>query len=165
MRVKPAELVLSLGILVLGIAVAVGTARLPSAGGYSRIGPNFMPAAVAAGLILLGIWLTYEALTGGWRDMPDAPEASGQHSFHAGAFVWVSIGLFAQMLLIHWAGFVLAAATLFMCVARGFGSARPARDFAIGIVMALGVFFFFVRFLNVNLPAGWLKPILGSAGI
>jgi putative tricarboxylic transport membrane protein len=165
MRVKTAELILSLGVLALGIAVAVGTARLPSAGGYARIGPNFMPAAVAGGLILLGVFLIYEALTGGWRGTPDAPEASGQHSFHARAFAWVSIGLFAHMLLIHWAGFVLAGAALFMCVARGFGSSRLARDCAIGVVMALGVFFFFVRFLNVNLPAGWLKPILGSAGI
>ena len=70
-----------------------------------------------------------------------------------------------QMLLIHRAGFVLAQAALFVCVARGFGSVRPARDFAIGIALALGVFLFFVKFLNVNLPAGWLQPILGTAGI
>jgi hypothetical protein len=31
--------------------------------------------------------------------------------------------------------------------------------------MGLGVFLFFVRFLNVSLPAGLLKPLLGSAGI
>jgi hypothetical protein len=50
-------------------------------------------------------------------------------------------------------------------VARGFGSLRLARDFAIGFILALSVFLFFVKFLNVNLPAGWLKPILGGAGI
>jgi len=27
------------------------------------------------------------------------------------------------------------------------------------------VFEFFVKLLNVNLPAGWLQPILGAAGI
>jgi putative tricarboxylic transport membrane protein len=59
----------------------------------------------------------------------------------------------------------VAGALLFTCVARGFGSSRPARDLAIGVLMAVGIFFFFVRFLNVNLPAGWLKPLLGSAGI
>jgi putative tricarboxylic transport membrane protein len=165
MRVKTPELLLSLGILALGIALAVGTATLPSAGGYARIGPNLMPGVVAGGLILLGIWLLYEVFSGDWRGSPDPPEASGLHRFHTGAFVWVSIGLFAHMLLIHWAGFVLAGAILFMCVARGFGSARLARDFTIGVVMGLAVFFFFVRFLNVNLPAGWLQPILGSAGV
>ena len=165
MRFNTAELLLSLAILALGISVAVGTAMLPSAGGYARIGPNFMPGAIAAGLILLGLWLTYEAVSGGWRGVPDAPEASGMHAFHTGAFVWVTIGLFAHMLLINRGGFVVAGALLFTCVARGFGSSRPARDLAIGVLMALGIFFFFVRFLNVNLPAGWLKPLLGSAGI
>jgi hypothetical protein len=29
----------------------------------------------------------------------------------------------------------------------------------------MAVFLFFVRFLNVNLPAGWLQPILGTAGL
>jgi putative tricarboxylic transport membrane protein len=164
MKAKPAELIISLAVLALGIAMAVGTTRLSAAGGYARIGPNAAPAVVAGGLILLGIWLLYETLSGGWRSaIPH--EAAGEHRFYAGAFIWVSAGLFAQMLLIHRAGFVLAQAVLFTCVARGFASTRPIRDFAIGLVLALGVFLFFIKFLNVNLPAGWLKPLLGSAGI
>ena len=81
------------------------------------------------------------------------------------AFAWVSAGLLLQMALIHRAGFVLAAMALFACVARGFGSARTARDLALGLVLGLAVFLFFVKFLNVNLPAGWLTPILGGAGL
>jgi putative tricarboxylic transport membrane protein len=166
MKYKPAELVLSLAVLVLGIAVAVGTSQLSSAGGYARIGPNVAPAVIAGGLILLGIWLSYEALSGGWRNaVPDDPEARGEHRFYASAFIWVTVGLFAQIFLIHRAGFVLAQAVLFTCVARGFGSAKLPRDFAIGLLLGLTVFLFFVKFLNVNLPAGWLGPILGGAGI
>jgi putative tricarboxylic transport membrane protein len=67
--------------------------------------------------------------------------------------------------LIHRAGFVLAQAALFACVARGFGSAKLLRDIAVGIFLGLAVFLFFVKFLNVNLPAGWLQPILSGAGI
>jgi putative tricarboxylic transport membrane protein len=77
----------------------------------------------------------------------------------------VSIGLVAQMLLIHRAGFVLAQATLFTCVARGFGSKRSPRDFAIGLALGVVVFLFFVKFLNVNLSAGWLAPMMPGAGI
>jgi putative tricarboxylic transport membrane protein len=165
-KAKPAELALSLSVLALGIAVAVGTSQLSSAGGYARIGPNVAPAIIAGGLILLGAWLTYEALSGGWRNaIPDDPEARGEHPFHIGAFIWVSVGLIAQIFLIHSAGFVLAQAALFASVARGFGSAKPARDFAIGLILGLAIFLFFVKFLNVNLPAGWLAPILGGAGI
>ena len=54
---------------------------------------------------------------------------------------------------------------LFALVARGFGSRRWARNVAIGLVLALAIFLFFVKLLNVNLPAGWLTPLLGSAGI
>ncbi|HXV84785.1 MAG TPA: tripartite tricarboxylate transporter TctB family protein [Candidatus Binatia bacterium] len=166
MKTKPAELIISLAVLALGAAVAVATANLSNAGGYARIGPNAAPAVIAGGLILLGSWLLYESLSGGWRNsIADQPEARGEHPFYTSAFLWVSLGLFAEMLLIHRAGFVVAQAALFACVARGFGSRRAARDLAIGFVLALGVFLFFVKFLNVSLPSGWLRPILGTAGI
>ena len=163
---SPAEVALSLGVIALGIGVAAGTAMLPSEGGYAGIGPNFVPGVVGAGLILLGVWLGYEAFAGGWRSAPpDDPRARGEHAFHGVSFAWISIGLFAHMALIAKGGFVLAGVVLFACVARGFGSARPARDVAIGLVLALAVFLFFVKLLNVGLPAGWLAPLLGAAGI
>jgi putative tricarboxylic transport membrane protein len=160
MRRPGAEIALSFGVLALGIGVAAVTATLPSEGGYAGIGPNFIPAVVAAGIIALGLWLSYEAFSGGWRVMPEHAE-----TFVAAPFVWVSAGLFLHMALIGWAGFVIAGTALFACVARGFGSQRIARDIAIGLVLALGVYLFFVKLLNVNLPAGWLAPLLGGAGI
>ncbi len=166
MRRSAAEIALSLGVLALGLGVAGVTASLPSEGGYAGIGPNFIPAVVGAGIILLGSWLAYEAITGGWRNAaPDDAVARGEHAFNGAAFGWISAGLFAHMALIGWSGFVIAGVVLFACVARGFGSTRVARDLAIGLVLSLAVFLFFVKLLNVNLPAGWLKPLLGSAGI
>lgn len=163
---RPAELALSLGVLALGIGASVVAFDLPEAGGYARIGPNFVPKVVAGGLILLGIWLLVECFTGGWREpVPDDPAERGEHAFVWPAFAWVSAGLLAQMALVHTAGFVLAAMVLFACVARGFGSTRIARDLAAGLALGLGVFLFFVKFLNVNLPAGWLLPLLGGAGL
>ena len=160
------ELALSLGVLALGLGACVVAFSLPEAGGYARVGPNAMPEAVAIALVALGGWLLFEVYTGGWRDaVPDDPAERGEHPFVFAAFAWVSAGLFLQMALIHTAGFVLAAAALTACVARGFGSTRVARDLGIGVVLGLAVFLFFVRFLNVNLPAGWLKPLLGGAGI
>jgi putative tricarboxylic transport membrane protein len=69
------------------------------------------------------------------------------------------------MALIGWAGFVVAGTVLFICVARGFGSRRLARDVAIALVFTLAIYLFFVKLLNVGLPAGWLAPVLGGAGI
>ena len=155
-----AEIALSLGVIALGAGVAGVTATLPSEGGYAGIGPNFIPAVVGAGIILLGVWLSFEAFTGGWRKR-DEPAGVFQPS----PFLWVTAGLFAHMVLIGWAGFVIAGIALFACVARGFGSRRYVRDVVIGLALALAVFFFFVKLLNVNLPAGWLAPLLGGAGI
>jgi putative tricarboxylic transport membrane protein len=158
--VRPAEIALSLGVLALGIGVAAVTATLPSEGGYAGIGPNFIPAVVAGGIVLLGLWLGFEAFTGGWRNRGEQAEA-----FEAGPFLWVSAGLFAHMALISRSGFVIAGTALFACVARGFGSRRLARDLAVALALSLGIHLFFVKLLNVNLPAGWLAPILGGAGI
>jgi putative tricarboxylic transport membrane protein len=153
-------------VLALGLGVAGVTATLPSEGGYAGIGPNFFPGVVSAGIVLLGIWLSVEAFGGGWRGAaPDDAHERGEHAFHAAAFGWISAGLFAHMVLIGWAGFVIAGIVLFACVARGFGSARIARDLALGLVLSLAVYVFFVKLLNVNLPAGWLAPILGTAGV
>ena len=157
---SPAEVALSLGVVALGVGVAAVTATLPSEGGYAGIGPNFIPAVVGAGIILLGVWLSIEAFTGGWRKRAEEVEV-----FEKNPFLWVSGGLFAHMALIGWAGFVIAGTVLFACVARGFGSPRWVRNVAVGLVMSIGIFLFFVKLLNVNLPAGWLAPILGSAGI
>lgn len=160
------DLVLSAGVIALGGFALVTALRLPSAGGYSGIGPNAIPIAVAGGLTALGVWLLIEALAGGWRvRVSDDARERGEHAFHAGAFAWVSAGLFAQMALMSTAGFVLAAGVLFVCTARGFGSLRPVRDAAIGLLLGLGIFLFFVKFLSVGLPAGWLTPVLGGAGI
>jgi len=155
-----AEVALSLGVIALGVGIGVVTATLPSEGGYAGIGPNFIPAVVGAGIILLGVWLGFEAFTGGWRSRTESNEV-----FEVNPFLWVSGGLFAHMLLIGWAGFVVAGTALFACVARGFGSRRLIRDLCIAVALSVGIYLFFVKLLNVNLPAGWLAPLLGSAGI
>jgi putative tricarboxylic transport membrane protein len=155
-----AEIALSLGVVALGIGVAAVTATLPSEGGYAGIGPNFIPAVVAGGIIVLGLWLSFEAFTGGWRKRAEQPGV-----FQGNPFLWVSAGLFAHMLLIASAGFVIAGTLLFACVARGFGSTRWVRNAAIGLALSVAIFLFFVRLLNVSLPGGWLGPLLGTAGI
>lgn len=160
-------MILSLAVLALGVGVYFRGANLSGAGGYARIGPDMVPMIVGVGLCVIGVWLLRDALTAdGWREVPpdDAAER-GEHAFRPGAFLWVAGGLVAQMALVNNAGFVLAGLALYLCVARGFGSTRWFRDALVGLAIALAVFLFFVKFLNVNLPAGWLQPLLGTAGI
>ena len=151
MRRAGAEIALSIGVVALGAGLGAVTATLPSEGGYAGIGPNFIPAIVAAGTILCGLWLAFEAFTGGWRRREEE-----EKRFERAPFLWISAGLFAQMALIGTAGFVLSGTALFACVARGFGSRRLVRDVAVGLVLTVLVFVFFVKLLNVGLPAGWM---------
>ena len=146
-----AEIALSAGVLALGACAAAVTATLSGEGGYAGIGPNFMPALVSGGLIAVGVWLLYEALTGGWRR-----RAEEGRRFNTRAFAWVSAGLFVHMALIGWAGFVIAGTALFVFVARAFGSHRFLRDLAVGVALTLAIYIFFTQLLNVNLPAGWM---------
>ena len=64
------------------------------------------------------------------------------------------------MLLIERAGFIIASAVLFVCVAYGFGSRRYLRDGIIAILLAIVVYIGFTRGLSLPLPAGVLKGIL-----
>ncbi len=159
------EFALSVAFIALGAFVLVVARGMPATGGFSGVGPGAMPTVIGTGLVVVGLWLLAERLTGGWRDAEPPPTERGEHAFVRAGFVWVSAGLIAQMLLINRAGFVIAAVALFVGVSRGFGSMRPLRDAVLGLVIALGIFLFFVKFLNVNLPAGWLQPVLGAAGI
>ena len=154
MRARPAEVALSAGVLALGIGAAAVTSTLPAEGGYAGIGPNFFPALVSGGLIVLGCWLAVEAFTGGWRRREERTDR-----FSAPPFLWVTAALFAHMALIGVAGFVVAGTVLFTGVARGFGSTRLVRDAAIGLALALAIYFFFTALLNVNLPAGWMRSL------
>jgi putative tricarboxylic transport membrane protein len=152
--VSRAEIALSAGVLALGVGAAAVTATLSAEGGYAGIGPNFMPGLVSAGLVAVGAWLLYEALSGGWRSRADTPGV-----FQASAFLWVTAGLVAHMTLIGWAGFVVAGMVLFILVARGFASRRLLRDLAVGFVLSAVVYFFFTGVLNVSLPAGWMPSM------
>ena len=69
------------------VFAAVVAFRLPEAGGYARIGPNFVPKFVAGGIILLGIWLLAEVYTGGWREsVPDDAADAASMAFALSAF-------------------------------------------------------------------------------
>ena len=47
------------------------------------------------------------------------------------------------MVIIGWAGFIIASTVLFVLVARGFGSRRLVRDASSRVVLATVVFFIF----------------------
>ncbi len=159
--VRRGEVLLAACVLALGVAYAAGAWLLPEAPGYARIGPRHFPALVAAGLVITGTLLLIEALVTGYRHLPG--EARGRYDWPA--FLWVAGGLVAHMALIAGIGFVLAAALLFVCVARGFGSRRLLRDVLIGLLLNAVVYVLFTRLLTLSLPWGAWLPVLSTTPV
>mgnify|MGYP003465581932 CR=1 FL=1 len=150
--VHPGELLLSVGLIALGSFVVYGTGGIAESQGYAQIGPRLFPYLIGAGLTLCGAVLAWHALAGGWRDVPLDQE--GHDAPDWPAFAIISAGVVLHMALIGWAGFIIASVLLFVLVARGFGSRRPARDAIVAALLAVGVFCIFTLGLGLNLPRG-----------
>lgn len=160
------EAALALGVLILGALLAAGALTIPGEAGYGGVGPNFLPWVVAGALLLCGALLLTQALRGGFKDrQPPSGAARGDWI----ALAWVSAGVLATAVLITRVGFVLACALCFVLAVRGLrgaegkpagGAKQTALDAAIGLSIALPVFWVFTKLLSINLPgltgSGWL---------
>jgi putative tricarboxylic transport membrane protein len=149
-RAHLAEAAIAAGLVAIGAFVAVQTYGLPEAPGYAKVGPRLFPGLIAAGLFVCGVLLLREALTGGFRKLPEVTRPPIDWP----AFGWVSAGVLAHMLVIGWAGFIVASTVLFACCARAFGSRRVLHDVLIGVALAVVVFLVFTRGLGLALPSG-----------
>ena len=148
------EAVLAAFVLGLGVFIAAETAMLGAGPGYAAIGPKLFPWLVAAGLLLVGVALLYEARAGAVAQPAgfelDLPPALA-----------VTAGLVLQMVLMKPAGFVIASAVLFVAVAYAFGSRRLALNAAVGLALCAATYVAFTRGLGLALPAGVLGTLLG----
>ncbi len=151
--INPGELLVSIGLAILGIFVLAGTQEISTGGGYSQVGPRAFPYMIGGGLVILGGILSWQAVSGGWRNVP-LDEAHEQPDWVA--FAILSAGVLLHMASIGWAGFVLASTFLFMLIARGFGSRRLFRDIVVGLLLSTVAFFVFTHGLGLNLPSGLL---------
>lgn len=151
--INPGELLVSIALAALGIFVVASTQEISAGGGYSQVGPRAFPYLIGSGLLILGGILSWQAVSGGWRNVP-MDEAHEEADWVA--FALLSTAIILHMASIAWAGFVLASTFLFALIARGFGSRRIFRDIVIGLVLSTIAFFIFTRGLGLNLPSGLL---------
>ena len=160
------EAALAVGVLLLGALLAAGALTIPGGAGYGGVGPNFLPWVVAAALMLCGALLLAQALGGGFKDR-EPPSGAPRGDWVA--LAWVSAGVLSAAALITRMGFVLACALCFVLAVRGLrgaegkpagGLGQTATDAAIGLAIALPVFWVFTKLLTISLPgltgSGWL---------
>ena len=160
------QLLIGAGSLVGGLAMAAAATQISSDAGYAGVGPNFLPWVVAVGLIVCGVLMVREALSGGFRQMD---EPTGAASGHWAGFLWVSVALLANSMLITRIGFIASCTLCFVLAVRGYKSAEDRLDLsvrallvdaAIGFAIAAPVYWMFTKLLAINLPGltstGWI---------
>jgi putative tricarboxylic transport membrane protein len=157
-------------VLVVGggflVAQALSIAR---GGGYTVVGPVTIPLFVAIGLVALGVALGVRTAL-----LPDRDLAVHVHEQER-ATHWRTVGLLGLLLVAYGLaldgftlgpidlpglGYIVATALFLPATARALGSGHLLRDVAIGVGVAVVVYFGFTEFLGVRLPAGILGPIL-----
>jgi len=145
--------VLGLGVLALWQAAVVPASPL-----YGQVGPSFVPYLVAVLMLCLGIGLCISALRGGWSHTLEEMQDPQPTNWKALGLLFA--GLLANLALIDWLGFVIAATVQYVLVAAAFGSRKLLRDLLVGAVVCLAAFMMFDRLLGVNIGAGILEGVL-----
>ena len=156
------ELVFASSLFLLGLFVAWDTSRMDIPQGSSIVSPQTFPYMVATFTSLVGIGLIMQVLRGRLGtpegDEPGDPFVGA--NFKTMAIIAAAIGL--HVILLEIAGYVIAATVCFFGVAYGFGSRKYLKDFGISLAFALIVYFSFTKGLNINLPSGFFKGVLGN---
>lgn len=160
---------LALGVLALGLGLAVGAWGIPSEAGYAGVGPDFLPWLVSAALVLCGLAMLWEVRQGGFRGIVPQTEQEMNAAPYWPGFVWVSGGMVLNALLLTTLGFILSCTLCYVCAVRGLrnassGTSGGARNWLLdactGAVIAAPVYWMFTKLLAINLPGltpgGWI---------
>jgi len=148
------HLSVGVGVLVLAALSAWQSAAIPAAGLLNIVGPTVAGWFVTIFLALCGIGLVMAALRGGWIDL------AREEAVQWGSLGLVLLGLVVNILLIEWAGFIIASTAMFPLVARGFGSRAPLRDALIGFVLSCVSYVGFDRVLGYKIGTGFIENLI-----
>src|SRR5215218_2853204 len=149
-RIDIGETLLALAAVLFGILIVWQATLIRLNPAYSKVGPRVIPYIVGVGLVVAGVWLGYEALTGhasaGTAESEDADPTLPTDWRTVGL---LALALLAYLVLIERAGFIIASAILFVAAALAMGS-----------VMATILYLVFNSGVGLSLPAGILKGII-----
>jgi putative tricarboxylic transport membrane protein len=154
-------MLLALWAAAFGLLIIWQTTLIRLTPAYSKVGPRVIPFIVGAGLVIVGVWLAYEAFTGHAAvGSADSEDADPTLPTDWRCISLLALALLAYLFLIEPVGFIIASTALFVGAAFAMGSRRLARDIVIGIVMATILYVVFNRGLGLSLPAGILEGII-----
>lgn len=141
------ESILGAFVLAIGLFVALETYEMAPAGTGSVVGPRIFPFIVAFGLIVVGLALLREAITG-----HVAHERGFELDWRAVALA--SGGLVLQMLLVERVGWIVATTLMFVAATLAFREGRVIVSILIGLILTGITFVVFNYGLGLDLPVG-----------
>ncbi len=148
------DLGIAIGVILLGLISAWQTTEIPQSL-YAAVGPRAFAWAASAMLVIMGLFLVKDAVTGGWSHESDE---FGEVDWPGG--LWLIGGLAANVVLIDIIGFILASTFLFLFTARAFGSRQLVRDAVIGFLLAFVAYVGFDRVLGYKIGTGLIERLI-----
>ena len=145
------ELGIATGAIIVGLFILGDSFVIKLGSGYDRIGPRFSPLVIATGLLVTGLMMLIEVLSGINRREVEPVNLK--------SFGTLLLGLVSCILLLKPAGFIIAASIQFWLIARAFKSSRTVRDAVIAVILSASVYFIFTRGLGLVLPQGILTGL------
>lgn len=153
-RLARGDLGIAIGVIVLGLVAAWQTTEIPQSA-YAAVGPRAFAWAASFMLVVMGGFLTVDAMRGGWSH---ATDDFGEVDLPGG--LWMIGGLIANVALIDVIGFILASTVLFAMTARSFGSRQLPRDAIIGFLLAFVAYIGFDRVLGYKIGTGLIEGLI-----
>ena len=165
-------LVVPLILAVFSTYLLIGVLTMEVPEGTDPPGPTFFPTIVLAAGYVIAVLLALRILK---TPEPAEPATFGEHddvsdeerraAEEAAAVqyptftdwrcvAWAVGGFLAFAALLQFAGWILAAALLFWCVARAMDSRTPLRDVVVALTVSSIVYLAFGVALGLNLPSG-----------
>ena len=162
-RVRNPHALVGTALILLGLGLFVSSLDIDVSPAVVLLGPRLFPSIVAVGLVILGTLTVATALTSRSDAQTDG-ETDAEPENDWPAFLTALAGPVLFLIAVEPLGFAIAAALLFSCVARAFGSRRAIVDLAIGLVLGAVILVVFSRGLGLALPMGAVFNTLLGAG-
>ena len=144
-------------LFLLGLIVFWDTVTKELPAFNLTVSPKVFPFAIAFLLMGLSALLFINILRGD-RAIPEGLEAGDAiEKSDYKTFSLVLASLFAYLLLIERAGFIIAASISFFGITVAFGNKKHLRAAVFGTLFITVIYYSFTHFLNVQLPAGIVK--------
>lgn len=147
-RRAPGQLILSLAVVALGVAVVLGTTAIEVSPVYSRVGPRIFPFMVGSLLLVMGLLLFREAWQRPWECEATDPQSPG---IDWKPLALIAAGLLLNVLLIGRIGFILSSTIMYAFIAKAFDVKRLWLAILIGFVLALVAYFGFATLLGLRM--------------